>query len=176
MRRGTRRRSASGMSLVELLVAIFLTGVVLIGGAFLLINLTKRSATELAQGPALPDAAGQVLDRLVRELRPARGRLTSLGEFTADSGALIFVTAEGDTMLYVLDEASALWRYVLPEGEDTAQGRRLIENVDYWSHDTRDGYEYTLTLRAEGGEAAERRVVLRAPRTIAMTNPVGRGR
>lgn len=88
-----REVSQTGLTLVEMLIAIFIFGLMMVGSAFLLSQIYKRYAFSMEQGMSTSETE-RAMKVMIEEIRRAR---------QADTGAYAIVSADDFDFVYYSD-------------------------------------------------------------------------
>ena len=148
------------MSLVELMVAVALSGIVLVGGAGLLIRLLQQASTEVGREPAAGAPVDVAVQLVERDLRQARRLPRSDGRWLAGPTTLLLLLPDQQRVVYHRDGGRLLRLTAMGEAAEYRQ-RLLLDHVltaEYSRRDA-DAGTFDIWLRQEGG-AVRHRVVL----------------
>lgn len=149
-----------GMSLIELLVAVALSTVVLLGATFLLIALAKACDREMGRPPAAGGAVDLALTQVERDLRVATRVVPRHGEWSSRRGTLLLELPDGALAGYHSDGERFL-RLVGRVDEPDLRVRTLLEDVAVADIDRQGGSSFDVWLRVRSGELRHRIVLAR---------------
>ena len=122
------RRRERDMSLIEMLVSLALTSIVLVGGALLLVQLSRWVASDMARPTAVGGMTDIALGLLERDIRNARALLPSEGDLKEGPTTLLLLLP-GDLIVVYHQEEGKLLRLVADREEDFYRERVLVEDV-----------------------------------------------
>jgi prepilin-type N-terminal cleavage/methylation domain-containing protein len=154
-----RRFRSDGMSLPELLVAVALSSIVLIGGTLLLVSLMRQAEKEVGRPPAFGGSVDLTMSRMERDLRQATALLSSVDGVETGPRDVILLLPGNRVIAYVKDGEELL--RVVVEGDEEPHSRVLLTRLVTLDLSRRGLRSFGLTIRCSDQGLRVRRILAR---------------
>lgn len=145
------------MSLAEMLVAVALSGVVLLTGTALLLRLLHQASDELARPPAYGGRDQLALMQMERDAQRALDAPEHGGGWRTEQGTILFKMPKGELIVYHRED-DRLLRTVIGEPHEPERVRELVDGL-IGADFAQTGSLFHLRLTGSNGQQRHRVVL-----------------
>ena len=156
------------MSLLEMLVAITLATVVMVGALALIIDLQRSAQASVKSGASVGSAVDVAIEHVVHDVRAAADLLHHVDAHEASSTTLVLLMPSGEKVVYTL-EREHLVRYNRLADREELQPRLLVEHVTLLDF-TVEARTVRVTLVGDGEPLRQASALLRNTRAERRTD------